>query len=1664
MILNEMQVAPLLELYDRGLYHQAYQAGSEYGPIKDWDGPRGRMISSRLASHLGAPRLSRLQRIRAWRKYPNDPEVLYYHAYTVLGTKGPLGTWKFLNEVTFPDDASKDLQSSWHAMHAQVLAELRDFDAAEEWLKRAEDIAPDNPWVHSTWSSLLETEDRYADALAAAERALGLVPWYRPAVQAKGHLLTLMGQDDQAYEFLKDACNRLESAAIYYQLIAVLLEREAYHELSDAVQRIDELTPLTESEFTKSNAALRSLIAYRLGDLDTAIRFAQDSNDKFESKLAERLADPARRPGRRVHLPVGFVRQHHKTCVPATLTAISQFWSMPAEHLSIAEAICYDGTTDYNERLWATKHGWHTREFTLTEQSAYQLIDAGIPFTLTTTSPTGGHLQAVIGYDSLRGTLIIRDPFHRVWSEGFTDSIIEAYQAFGPRGMALVPIEQRSKLDAIDLPDADLWDELHQIGAALELNQRENAEVVFKRLQAKAPEHRVTIEAERRLMLYDGNLIGLLNACEKLLDRYPDDLVLQLMRLSYLRESGRREDRLTLLEQVCQRHDAHPSFLSQLARELSVDAREHEQALSLIKRAMRMYPSHAANYSIMAAIFCDQLKFDDALQLYRFATCLEDQNEDAVETYFRLAQYRKQTDTALAWIRRRVERFGTRSSRPAQTLDWALRRLNRDAEATEVLETALKLRPNDGELLLYMADVESRTSFTRMERAKELCAKAEPFCARSIWLRTRARLASLENNTAESLAHWRQVLELQPQAIDAHRAVAGILSELEGQEAALAHLKAAAEQFPRYQPLLALWIEWLSDEPPEVTEPLIRRLLELNPADAWAHRELGFLLLKQKRLDEARDCAEAAGKLDPTHFAWFHLRGELAQLENRMSDACEEYRSALRLSIDNEFAFRELLACSASNDERLEALKFIREELSRQTIYGDGLLNFRIYASSVYAPEELLQILREALAARPDLWHAWSACVRHLVDMNELDQAYELVCQACERFPLLPRIWLDRAIVCQYRLDSEGELAAFEKCHEINPNWTESTRQLSDVYFRKGDFESAAKLLRRSIVYNPLEGMNYGWLADVEWKLDQKDEAFKNIERAVQLAPGYTWAWDTLRSWSDEEGDHERPLRVAKELTERRPGEARSWITLARMMGDDQDRLPERIDALRKAVELAPRSVAAHDQLARCLFENGQREEAEAECRPAIFGDRIPSELLARSATFKWNSDERQQAIDELKSILKNDPSFSSGWSELQEWTEAMSDHEGALEAARMVVRLNPHSDVAMGTLAKSLLNAGQRDEAKDAFRHCFELFPNYVMAGMWLFDLQIEDNDLDAANQTLKTLEIHDNSAYVTSRQVVLACAARDRATAKERFRILCLDQISNTWPIDTAFSAMLNAKWLYDVREVVNDVINEPIIQKQVGAILLKAYVEDELWTFDKSIDRLVERHLEAAIEAIRDWTDRIYNWKTRRGPQLKKFAKRNRDRLWQSTTAWALVGRGFYLIDEFSTAWAWYGDWTNRTDLEPWMLLNATEVARGLKKDDLAAAISRHALTLKPDGWSQSHRSWIVADAISRNDFQSASEERAKFQAKGIGEYYELLTNICDAVLKVVDAPDEQKREAFTHARRKLDEVAVNPIVRRDLPRRLFFRKAIKIVASQAPGVGSKLWYWFRLLISY
>ena len=564
-------------------------------------------------------------------------------------------------------------------------------------------MAPDSSYAKLCRASLLEYEDRYGEALAIARQVMEMDPTYVQAVEFTSHLLTLLDRDQEAVELLSQAAARFECGSLVASLHIFLMELKQYDRARETLDRWVAVSPLAEKAFVKWLEGQRSELAYHCGDYAEAIRHANASGNEFMKAIAQRLAEPARHGNERIELPVGFVKQHRMTCVPATLSAISRFWSKAADHVQVADEICYNGTTAYHERQWAGRHGWIAQEFTVTEQATQAILKRGVPFTLNTVDPGAGHLQAVIGYDGRRGTLLIRDPSSRVSGEALADKILHRYRAFGPRGMALVPTEEAARLEGISLPDAPLWDQLHAFDGALVRHCRDEARQILQQLSSESPGHRVTRDARLRLAVYDANTTERLEAVESLLEIAGDDPCLQLDRLGCLRGLSKRAERMAIFAELCSAAKPHPIFLQQYADELRADARRLPEAAQLAKRAVRLSPMEGGNYFVLASVYWDQRRFAEALALYRFAACLNDKEESFAHSYFVAAQWFKKTEESLQFLRARFERFGAKSWMPARTLVTALLHLNRSGEAIEVIEKALALRSDDAEMALFAA-------------------------------------------------------------------------------------------------------------------------------------------------------------------------------------------------------------------------------------------------------------------------------------------------------------------------------------------------------------------------------------------------------------------------------------------------------------------------------------------------------------------------------------------------------------------------------------------------------------------------------------------------------------------------------------------------------------------------------------------------------------------------------------------------------------------------------------------------------------------------------------------------------------------------------------------------------------------------------------------------
>ena len=1648
MLPTRDELAPMVEHYEAGRFLRAFEASRSIGPLESWRGTSGRLWSGRLARHCGSSALGTRQILRAWRHDPGDWEARYFFLWTLMDYRGAFAVWRRMEQWGAPPEDDAKLATNFMILRGRTAAFLRDFETADRWFALADKTAGDAPWLAVERSRRLACEDRTEEALETVQTALAASPDNWALIHETGRCLQSLGRDEEALTLLRRGAATLESAFLCQSLHALETELDLHREALATLERLERFSPIADTGLKEWIAAMRSTGHYQLGETADAIRWGRQAGDNECWKtFVARLENPDPDHRRKV-LPVGFVQQGDKTCVPATLTILGRHWQRAVDHLGVAEEICYDGTPSHSERRWAERNGWCVREFKVTLAATRSLIDRGIPFALTTVAPMNGHEQAVMGYDDFRGSLLIRDPGSRNRRELLVGPLFEGQKSSGPRGMVMVPREEAALLDGLELPEADLYDLHHRLLDALDRHERPAAREALDALASLAPEHRLFIQAQRALAAYDRDAPKLLAALERLLELFPDDVNFQLGRLSCLRDLALREDRMRILKELGRSREADPLLCLELASELAQDAREHAEARRLLDRVDRARPHDASAFLVRAGIEWAAGRLESAVELYRFATCLDDKREDLAFAHFRACRQSKRTEEALGFLRRRFELHGNRSSLPGRSLVWAYTELDRSAEALEVLKAAQGKRPEDGDLKLFAA--ERLFDHGQFLRSEALLNEAKSLTGERTWLRAAASLAERKGATAEALKHWKTILEQEPMALDAYQAAAHLLHLLEGRTAAIGLLDAAGQRFPHFVPLHRLRAEWARIEGPEASVAVASQLVGANPADAWARRELALALSLLGRQAEARVQAEAAIVIEPGSSTSHSVLGTVLAASGDAAGAGAAFREALRKSADDLQAMRGLLESAGSLEERKQAAAFIRDELARQTTFGDGLLQFPDTARPYLEPEELLRIMADANRERPDLWQSWSGHCAQLLAMNEAERALRVATGATERFPLVPRLWMDLAQVHRARLDREAEIAAMEHARELNPGWGWAMRELASAHESQGRLAKAREILEAVRRRAPLDPFTLGMLGQVLWRQGDREGAFELVRQAVLIEPGYDWGWARLSEWGPAVGRSGTGIELAEELARRRPGEARSWLMLARLLDAPSD-LEKALATLDRATELNPRLVEAWSLRAFLLARAGRWNEALEACRPAAFGDRPPADLRGREAWIFAQRGDTEAAIMRMRGALSDDPSLIWGWRCLADWQMALERHNDALESVDMLCRLAPGDAVTLGYSADLKLKLDRRAEAKGLLRQAFELAPGYQWAGDTLFHLQLEAREFSDALDTLGRLRSVLRAPSVCERELWLMLALGNRGEASKTLAALCATTDDEPEVFQRVAEKIVKAGLIKEGLAVASKALAQDGGNPEAAAFWVDLRGRDGQFRNWSVLERLAPRgeraargflrQLEVTVDDLLDLRHRqqIFGetfWDRRFRKVLKKHAEWFRS----DTRLWGKMGYVLKVRGRAARVAEWMRDWRDRPDAEPWMFVNLLAALHQLGRDDEAREVIRHVRRLpRRDGASVRFELFEAIDSAVDGNEAPGRELAATLKNASLSEYDGILRRFLELAaggslvatgMKGIDPVHKQTLQTFliNHARNKTMLRAYRVLTRR------------------------------------
>ncbi|WP_394831389.1 hypothetical protein LVJ94_33245 [Pendulispora rubella] len=1524
-------------LYDRALFLDAYAALGERGAPEELPAGRESVIGARLVHHLGAPKRARRLFLSTYRRKPGDP----WARVAVENIRGDLrGSWavlESLRDVPLADDAGVIPQAD--ALELEVLMNIayRDFVAAEagfaRWATLEGEANPDWLFARAHW---LERMDRLEEGLELAQTARREHPQHRRLLLCTAHLLALSGRPNETLALLAGALDAMQASDVARMAYMVATSLEDHAEAVRAARRWVELSPLAEPEVA---SALQHV-------LDEAERRARGSGG---------VDAPKRR------LDVPFVRQHHLTCAPATISALCTFFERPAEHVEVADRICYAGTPAHAERAWAEERGFVAREFTLTWETACALLDRDLPFQLSTFVPGSGHAQAVMGYDASDRSLVLRDPTIPLPLHVDAESFLERFRHSGPRAMVLVPSELSGRLEGIALPDAALYDELHLLERALSKHERDAAHTVCTRMRDAAPGHRLTRAARRALANYDGNVAELLGMAKEAFALDPTNDLARFdvaLTSSTLEARTERIARLTEATLAC---STSPAFPLRLAVELAADSREYGRARRALRDVLTQHGESAEALGLLGQMAWAEGRTACAVHRFRLAACVDPTDDARVRNYVLATQRAGRSHEALQMLRERVARFGLRSTEPAVLLAELLEQGQEPAEALRVLEAAEKSRPDDGDAALAAA--RHHANLGRGDEARAALERARGKTDRVSWLRSAALTsASLGTPAEEQVARWEELAKLAPLDVEAHVTLTTLLQRTRGWDAAIEHLRAHLTRFPHHVPTAHLLLEWLRDTAPEQRERAIRKRLATEPNDAWAHRELALALAQRQRWDEARDTVEHAATLEPRSLALELTRATIAEKMGRHEEARAAYRAGLDIDADAPPAISRLVLLTPV-DEREALLR----ELFQVTAAGavaNATFAVLYDMARLHLPHDMLAELLDGLRERrSDAAAVWGLSVRHALATSP-SKAGELAEEALARFPHVDGIHLEAACVWE----GDRKLAALERAVELGPKNATAVLRLSEALEARGDRDRLDAVLAQACHRSSFDPAVVLHAARVRARRGEVRAAVDELARVLARDLECEAAWDAVQEFagfSAEEGT--RVHEVVRRIAHEHPYNTRAQTTHASFLAFN-GASDEAGTVLQAARERMPGALALRDESARILALVGRTDDALRMCSPQAKETQVPASLRARAAWVRLVAGDKIRGIKELRNVLREEPSLTGAWRWLIDARLELRAHRNALHSAKKLAAIAPLEPGVQARLGQALLGMGKRQEAKAAMRRALEEDPTHLQMALTVFYIGVEDGDLDAASFALGLLRAGVPEERLLTCEVRAAIARGDDADALARFRSACGNPRARPSMVGAAYSTLLSM----GLGPEANRVLDETVVSGgDVNAAAVRLWMRTQAWRRGLAVAErmtLLPASSSAGRNAAQAFCDLLGEYPPHQiVPQLQA----HRDWLRADDVGWSaafapLIAHGFLF-----RALLWSRGWRARAMASPERLHDLVLAFHGLGFHGNALAVSRSAVQHEGSEGLAGHRAWLAfEEAIARRTSQAKS----------------------------------------------------------------------------------------------
>ena len=570
-----------------------------------------------------------------------------------------------------------------------------------------------------------------------------------------------------------------------------------------------------------------------------------------------------------------------------------------------------------------------------------------------------------------------------------------------------------------------------------------------------------------------------------------------------------------------------------------------DAALADLDRAVELMPEDATLHLTRGEILSGQERLQEALAAVEAAASIDPEN-GAIATRLAMALWQAgRLEDALASSDRAVQ-LDAEDPQARVIRGAILGAMGRQEEGVEELSRAIGALPDHAWAhlqrgLLRVALGDQAGAVEDLARCEEL----DPELGTPALWRIRAQALETLKRFDEALVDWDRAIEQTPD--DPH------LWALRGDTL---RLKAVA---------LGLATPGGREVMDEALRQL-RRGVEGNPEDGWAHAALGTALSALKRDQEALEHLDRALEADPEHFFALDQRTSVLQRLGRVDDGLDDLSRMVELQPDNVNALGQR---------------------------GDLLRTLGRF-------QEALEDLDRAVAIDPDDSFARGTRGAVLATVGRNEEALEDLGRALELDPDYGFALRQRGDLLRVLGREQEAIADLDHALELDDGSAFAHGTRGACLVSLGSFEEALPALDRALELDPEYGFAATMRGEALRMLDRYDEAEEALTRAIELDPEAEVPWGSraeVRRCLQRLADAEEDARHALELADDRYPFGRG--VLGRVLFDG-GRFDEAHPELQRTLDEDPELVWVAQLKGYCEIYLERGADAEATFRGAL--------------------------------------------------------------------------------------------------------------------------------------------------------------------------------------------------------------------------------------------------------------------------------------------------------------------------------------------------------------------------------------------------------------------------------------------------------------------------------